>query len=724
MSRNHAPVIAGELDLSERSVAAALNLFEEGATIPFVARYRKERTGGLDEVVLRAIRDRKQSLADLDARKQTVLESLKEQGVDDPALHRRIAEAGTRAEVEDLYLPYRPKRRTRAQLAREKGLGPLAEKIRALDPSLRSNHSLEDAARPYVDAEKDLGDVELVLQGARDIVAEELSESPDLRTDVRELFRKEATLRSRPARASKASDEMKAKFGDYLDWGEPARRAPSHRILAVMRGCREGVLSCHVLPDEERALPRVVARVVQDDSRSAVGEQLGIAAADAYRRLLAPQLETELRNELVRRAEEEAVAVFARNLRELLMSPPLGPKAVLALDPGFRTGCKLVVLSPEGDLLHWETIYPLEPVGKTREAARRIEKLVEEHGVAAIAVGNGTGGREATRFCRDLPCARSVVVAMVDESGASVYSASEAARREFPEHDVTVRGAVSIGRRLQDPLAELVKIDPKSIGVGQYQHDVDQKLLAAALNDVVASCVNAVGVEVNTASAALLRYISGISETLAFRIVEYRRSRGRLSNRRELMDVPGLGAKTFELAAGFLRIPDGDNPLDAGAVHPERYPLVTRMARDLGVDTGELLGNAELVSRISADHYVDGEVGLPTIRDILSELIKPGRDPREEFAVVQFAEGVESMDDLSPGMTLPGVVTNVTAFGAFVDIGVHNDGLVHISKMARHFVSDPHEVVKVHQHVEVTVISVDKNRGRIGLSMVEGGSDE
>lgn len=731
MSHKHAPIIAGELDLAERSVNAALALFDDGATIPFIARYRKERTGGLDEVALQEIRERRHALAELDARKEAVLASLDEQAVADEELRGRIAEARTRAEVEDLYLPYRPKRRTRAQVARERGLGRPANDI--ISRRFVSAEEIAAAAASFVDPTRGLPDTAAVLSGARDIVAEGISESADVRAGMRELFRRHAVLSCKSARGSKASPEVTAKFRDYFEWSEPAATAPSHRVLAVMRGCREGVLSCHLLPDEERALGRLRALVLgrrrngdrrvalpASAAKSACDREIALAAEDSYRRLLAPQLETELRGEVLARAESEAVSVFARNLRELLMAPPLGEKVVLALDPGFRTGCKLVVLSPQGELLHFETIYPLEPISKTREAADRILTLVESHKVEAIAVGNGTGGREATDFCRGLSYDRRIIVSMVDESGASVYSASKAGREEFPDQDVTVRGAVSIGRRLQDPLAELVKVEPKSLGVGQYQHDVNQKLLAGALADVVVSCVNAVGVDVNSASSALLRYVSGISESLARRIVEHRREHGRFEQRPELMEVSGFGPKSFEQSAGFLRIRDGTNPLDAGGVHPERYSVVRRMARDLGVDLRELVGNPDLVRRIVPAEYVDDDVGLPTVKDILSELAKPGRDPRTEFVEFRFAEGVESMEDLSVGMRLPGIVTNVTAFGAFVDVGVHNDGLVHISKMARRFVRDPHEVVKVHQQVMVTVVSLDQERRRIGLSLTEG----
>lgn len=743
MSTSHAAVIAAELDISQRQIEAVLDLLSDGATIPFVARYRKERTGSLDEVALQKVRDASGRLAELDARKQTVLQSLDEQGVSDATLRDRIARATTRAEVEDLYLPYRPKRRTRGMIAKERGLQPLADRIWAGDSGLESKEALEQAAHAL--RGEDLPDADSVLSGVRDILAERVSEEPAVRAELRTLFQRSAVLSSKRSRrggsgagkggrsgagegrhhgAGSSRDDAE-KYRDYYDWREPASRAPSHRVLAIMRGAREGVLSCHVLPPEEAgkaATRRVLEKRHSLPRRSAARFELLTAAEDAYARLLAPQLETETRSAVVERAEAEAVSVFARNLRELLMAPPLGRRRVLAVDPGFRTGCKVVALSEAGDVLRHETIYPLEPKNQTELSRERLSKLVSEYRCEAVAVGNGTGGRETMAFCRSIGLADEVIVTMVDESGASVYSAGESARREFPDLDVTVRGAISIGRRLQDPLAELVKVEPQSIGVGQYQHDVDQKLLSGALHDVVVSCVNAVGVEVNTASPALLRFVSGISERLAERIVAYRANRGGFTSRREFLDVPGLGPRTFELAAGFLRIRDGVNPLDAGAVHPERYELVERMAGETPV--ADLVGNAELVARIAPEDFVTDEVGLPTIRDILSELAKPGRDPRTEFEPFSFTEGVQTIDDLTVGMTLPGIVTNVTAFGAFVDIGVHTDGLVHVSKMADRFVRDPHEIVKVHEQVQVSVVSIDKERSRIGLSMRQGGSDE
>ena len=735
MSTSHAAVIAAELDISQRQIEAVLDLLSDGATIPFIARYRKERTGSLDEVALQKVRDTSRRLTELDARKQTVLQSLDEQGVSDGALRDRIARAATRAEVEDLYLPYRPKRRTRGTIAKERGLQPLADRIWAGGSGLESKDALARAA--HVLTGEDLPDVDSVLSGVRDILAERISEEPAVRAEIRTLFRRSAVLSSKRSRrggsgagegghrGADSNRDDAEKYRDYFDWHEPASRAPSHRVLAIMRGTREGVLSCHVLPPEEAgkaATRRVLEKRHSLPRKSAARFELLAAAEDSYARLLAPQLETETRSAVVERAEAQAVSVFARNLRELLMAPPLGRRRVLAVDPGFRTGCKVVALSEAGDVLRHETIYPLEPKNQTERSRERLSKLASEYRCEAVAVGNGTGGRETMAFCRSIGLADEVIVTMVDESGASVYSAGESARREFPDLDVTVRGAISIGRRLQDPLAELVKVEPQSIGVGQYQHDVDQKLLSGALHDVVVSCVNAVGVEVNTASPALLRFVSGISERLADSIVAYRAERGGFTSRREFLDVPGLGARTFELAAGFLRIRDGVNPLDAGAVHPERYELVERMAGETPV--ADLVGNAERVARITPEDFVTDEVGLPTIRDILCELAKPGRDPRTEFEPFSFTEGVESIDDLTVGMTLPGIVTNVTAFGAFVDIGVHTDGLVHVSKMADRFVRDPHEIVKVHEQVMVSVVSIDKERSRIGLSMRQGGSDE
>lgn len=702
-----APEIAKELSVGEHQAAAVLSLLEDGATVPFIARYRKEATGGLDEVKIISIRDRAAQLEELSKRREAILKSLTEQEKLTPELDRAVRDAKTLSALEDLYLPYRPKRRTRAVIAKEKGLEPLADLLAA-----GATDDPEAAAAPFVNAENGVANAEEALSGARDIIAERMSEDAAARDEIRKLFRAHAFISSK---AGKKKDGDAAKYADYASWSESAREAPSHRVLAMLRGEREGYLSVHARPDDERAVGLLERRFVKGPRATAA--QLGLAVRDGYDRLLAPSMENELLQELRSRAETEAIRVFAENLRELLLAPPLGRKAVLAVDPGLRTGCKVVCLDRQGKLLEHTAVFPLEPHRREREAAAEIKKLVKKHDIEAIAVGNGTGGREAIAFLKSLDLGGPVPVIMVNESGASVYSASETARKEFPEHDVTVRGAVSIGRRLMDPLSELVKIDPKSIGVGQYQHDVDQKALKAALDDVVVSCVNAVGVELNTASAELLRYVSGLSERLARTIVEYRNANGPFGNRNELLAVSGMGPKTFEQAAGFLRIRDGDNPLDASAVHPESYRIVERMANDLSVPLSGLIGNRDLVSKIRLAAYVGGQAGLPTLTDIAAELAKPGRDPREPFERFEYAESVHTIGDLAAGMTLPGIVTNVTNFGAFVDIGVHQDGLVHISELADRYVTDAREVVRVNQKVTVTVLAVDTDRKRISLSM-------
>jgi uncharacterized protein len=713
MTRSHITTIATELSLRPSHVAAAATLFEEGSGVPFIARYRKEQTGEMREETLLAVRDRLAELADLDARRQAIRHSLRERELLTEELQRRIDEAPTKAALEDLYLPYRPRRRTRARTAREQGLEPLATRI--LDAE---DVAPRPEAHAFVNPADGVADTEAALAGARDIVAEWINEDSGLRGEIRELFRARAHITARRA-ARRCAEDRGNVYRDYFDWDEHAARAPSHRVLAMFRGEREGVLTVHVLPPEQAALAAVRRSYVRGHGERQA--QLEEAAVDAYRRLLAPSLETEAKAGLKRAAEETAATVFASNLRELLLAPPLGERTVMAVDPGFRTGCKLVCLDSRGALRHHEAIYPLEPHGRREEAARRVRALAEELDIEVIAVGNGTGGREAAAFLKEVGASlsRRTPVVTVSEAGASVYSASQVAREEFPEEDVTVRGAVSIGRRLMDPLSELVKIDPKSIGVGQYQHDVDPKLLDARLNDTVVSCVNAVGVELNTASPHVLRYVAGISARTARAIVEHRNRVGGFSTRAELTGVRGLGEKTFEQAAGFLRIRHGSHPLDASAVHPERYPIVEQMAEDLGVAVAELVGDQQLVGRLELAEYTSDEVGLPTLRDIRDELLQPGRDPRPEYEEFAFREGVHDIGDLRPGMRLPGVVTNVTNFGAFVDIGVHRDGLIHISKLADRFVSDPREIVRVHQALTVTVIEIDIERTRIGLSLVD-----
>lgn len=707
MQDKHVSVIAAEQGVHPRQVAATAKLLEESATVPFIARYRKEATGSLDETVILSIRDRLEQLQALDQRREVILKSLKEQGNLSDELRNRIQGADTLAVLEDLYLPHRPKRRTRGAIAREKGLEPLARKLFE-----QGRIEVKAEAARFIDAEKGVASAEEALAGARDIIAERINEDSEARARLRNLFERKSVLH---CRVVKGKREQAAKYQDYFDWQEPLARAPSHRILAILRGQHEGFLTFSIQPEEQEALSILERCFVR--GQEAASQQVREAAHDSYARLLAPSLETELRAEAKKRADEESIGVFSENLRELLLAAPLGQKNVLAIDPGFRTGCKIVCLDRQGKLLHHGAIYPLEPQRRTEQAAHEVQELVKRFKVEALTIGNGTGGREALAFCRSLKLPPNILVEMVNESGASIYSASPVAREEFPDHDLTVRGAVSIGRRLMDPLAELVKIDPKAIGVGQYQHDVDQKQLKKSLDDTVSSCVNAVGVEVNTASKQLLSYVSGVGPKLAGKIVAYRDEHGPFPSRRSLMKVPGLGAKSFEQAAGFLRIRDGKDPLDASAVHPESYPMVKAMAKDLGCAIEDLLKKEELRARIEIQRYVNDQAGLPTLTDILAELGKPGRDPRSRFEVFNFSEEVHEITDLKPGQRLPGVVTNVTNFGAFVDLGVHQDGLVHISQLADRYVEKPSDLVKVHQKVTVTVLEVDVERKRIALSM-------
>jgi len=711
MNAAHVSRIAAEQKTHVRQVEATVRLLAENATVPFIARYRKEATGGLDETVIIAIRDRLEQLGALDKRRDTILRSIEDQGKLSEELKTQIAQAETLAELEDLYLPYRPKRRTRGTMAKEKGLEPLARLL--LKQGLID---VEAEAGRYVDADKDVTSSEDALAGARDIIAEWVNEDAETRAQLRDLFTQKAVIECRVTKGKETAADA-AKFKDYFDWEEPLARAPSHRILAILRGAKEGFLAFSIQPQEQAVLSILERRFLSGDG--AASQQVQEAVRDGYRRLLSSSLETEIRLDVKKWADEDAIKVFAENLRELLLAAPLGQKNVLALDPGFRTGCKVVCLDRQGKLLHNDTIFPLDPQRRTEEAAAKLRKLVQQYGIEAIAVGNGTGGRESLAFCQGLELGRQLPVEMVNESGASVYSASAAAREEFPDHDVTVRGAVSIGRRLMDPLAELVKIDPKSIGVGQYQHDVDQKELKKSLDDTVVSCVNAVGVEVNTASKQLLGYVSGLGPKLADSIVAHRDEHGPLRSRKRLLKVPGMGAKTFEQAAGFLRIRDGQDPLDASAVHPESYPVVEAVTADLGCTVKDLMQQEELRRQIKLERYVSDRVGMPTLTDVMAELAKPGRDPRSRFEAFRFSDDVHEIADLEPGMRLPGVVTNVTNFGAFVDIGVHQDGLVHISRLADHFVEKPSDIVRVHQKVLVTVLEVDTDRKRIALSMVD-----
>ncbi len=707
-AETHIRKIAGELGVAAGQVEATARLLGEGGTVPFIARYRKEATGTLDEVQITEIRDRLSQLAELDRRREAILQSLAERELLTDDLAGRIAAAEALSVLEDIYLPFRPKRRTRAMVAREKGLEPLADRLFAQE----ADFDPVAGAAPFVDPEKGVATAEEALAGARDILSERINESEEARSRMRAHFAAKALFQARvvPGKETEGS-----RFRDWFDWEEPAARAPSHRILAMRRGEKEEFLFLRVAPPEAEALALLTALFVKGDGPAS--GQVRLAAEDGYRRLLGPAMETEIRLATKKRADAEAIRVFADNLRQLLLAPPLGQKRLLALDPGFRTGCKLVCLDAQGKLLHHDTIFPHLSERARGEAAERVRTLCAAHRVEAVAVGNGTAGRETEAFLREIGLPEAIQVVMVNESGASVYSASKIAREEFPDQDVTVRGAVSIGRRLADPLAELVKIDPKAIGVGQYQHDVDPTALKQGLDDTVMSCVNAVGVEANTASAALLTYVSGLGPALAGRIVAWRDEHGPFASREDLKRVPRLGAKAFEQAAGFLRIREGANPLDASAVHPERYGIVDRMASDLGCTVPDLLTNGDLRKRIDRARYVTEDVGLPTLNDILAELDKPGRDPRERFEAFRFAEGIGKIEDLSAGMKLPGIVTNLTAFGAFVDIGVHQDGLVHLSQMADRFVKDPGEILKVRQAVEVTVLAVDMERKRISLSL-------
>ena len=708
MEQAHFSKIATELNIRQAQAAAVAGLLEEGATIPFIARYRKEVTGSLDEVAITAVRDRLKQLQELAARREAILKSLEERKLLTPELDKKVRAAESLTSLEDVYLPFRPKRKTKASVARERGLEPLAllllEQLDQTDP-------LAEAGR-FVDPEKEVGGAEEALAGARDIIAELAAEEQVVRERMRGLYGTQAVMVSKVV---KGHEEEGANFRDYFDWEEPLAKAPSHRVLAVRRGAQEGHLSLRIRVDEDKALGILERIFIKADNGSS--EQVRQALADGHKRLLGPAMEVEFRMDSKKRADAEAIAVFADNLRNLLLAAPLGRKRILAVDPGLRTGCKLAVLDPQGRLLTHDTVYLVKSEGAREAAARTIKSLVEQHQVEAVAVGNGTGGRDTEAFIRGLGLPGRVAVIMVSESGASVYSASESARTEFPDLDVSVRGAVSIGRRLADPLAELVKIDPKSIGVGQYQHDVDQRALKGSLDDVVVSCVNAVGVEVNTASKELLAYVSGLGPSLAANIVAHRDQEGPFASRRDISGVPRLGPKAFEQAAGFLRISGAKNPLDASAVHPESYHVVEAMAADLKTTVAELMAGPKLRAGIDLARYVTDKVGLPTLEDILGELDKPGRDPREKFETVEFAEGVNELEDLRPGMALNGVVTNVVAFGAFVDVGVHQDGLVHISQLADRFVKHPSEVVKVHQKVKVRVLEVDLNRKRISLTM-------
>ena len=700
-------LIAQRLNLREKQVEQTIALLDEGATIPFISRYRKEATGGLDEVAVAAVAEQHRQLDELEHRKAFVLETIEAQGALTDELRARITACWDATEIEDIYLPFKPKRRTRAQMAREKGLEPLAQRL-----LLRPNSDPEQEAEGFLTDE--VGTVDEALQGARDIIAEQISEDEHSRQTLRRIYSREAVITSKAVKGKSETPEA-AKYRDYFEWSEPLKRCTSHRLLAMRRGESEGVLRVTITPaDDERATEQVARRYVKSGTRAA--EQVEMAAGDAYKRLLRPSIETEFAASSKEQADEEAIRVFATNLKQLLLAAPLGQRRIMGIDPGFRTGCKVVCLDAQGALLHNETIYPHPPKNETVRSEQTLRRLLKDYAVEAVAIGNGTAGRETEEFVRGLHV-EGVEIFLVSEDGASVYSASATAREEFPDYDVTVRGAVSIGRRLADPLAELVKIDPKAIGVGQYQHDVDAGALKRSLDQTVESCVNAVGVNLNTASAHLLTYVSGLGAALAKKIVEYRTAHGPFGSRRELLKVPRLGAKAFEQCAGFLRIVDGKNPLDNTAVHPERYDIVQHMAADAGLDVPALIADAEARKRLDLKRYCTADVGLPTLTDILAELDKPGRDPRGKAEVFSFEEGIHSIDDLEIGLILPGVVTNVTNFGAFVDLGIKVKGLVHVSQLADRFVRDPNEVVHVQQQVRVRVLEIDEARGRIALSM-------
>lgn len=698
-------LIAEKTGVSASQVNNTIQLFNDGATIPFISRYRKERTGSLDEVAITSIKEAYDKLKELEKRKETVLKTIDEQDALTEELKERIENCYDGTELEDIYLPYKPKRKTRATKARDLGLEPLAK-------ILMKQHERDVESRAASFISDDIPDMDAALQGARDIIAEWISENKAAREIVRTSFHHKAQIASK---LIKGKEEEAAKYRDYFDWSEPLKKCPSHRFLAMQRGEKEGFLRISAAPDPEEVLPRLMRLFVKGETSAS--DQVEMAVEDAYKRLLTPSIENEVISFFKEKADQEAIRVFSENLRQLLLAPPLGQKRVLAIDPGYRTGCKVVCLDAQGGLLHNETIYPHPPQKETGNAKKKLDSLVDAYKIDAIAIGNGTAARETETFVRKTRFNREIQVFMVSEDGASVYSASKVARDEFPQYDVTVRGSVSIGRRLMDPLAELVKIDPKSIGVGQYQHDVDQTMLKEALDRTVESSVNMVGVSLNTASHHLLTYISGLGPALAKNIVAYRQENGPFNSRKALKKVPRLGAKAYEQAAGFLRITDAKNPLDNTAVHPESYSIVEQMAKDLGCEILDLIKEKTLREKIDLNKYISEDTGLPTLKDIMEELEKPGRDPRQTIKVFEFAKDVFSIEDLKPGMKVPGIVTNITNFGAFVDVGVKQDGLVHISQLADRYISNPADVVKLHQHVEVKVLEVDVARKRIQLSM-------
>lgn len=707
LKQAHINIISEELGISKKQVHSTIELLEQETTIPFIARYRKEITGGIDEVAIANIRDRVLQLCELDKRKESILKSLKERDLLTPELETKISIAQTTTEVEDIYLPFRPKRKTRATIAKEKGLEPFAKLL-----FNQEIMSVNIEAKKYINADNGIENEYGVLSGARDIIAEWISEDRIARETLRELFFNKANIYSK---VLKDKESEAIKYKDYFNWVELASKTPSHRILAIFRGEKENFLKVVIFPEETEAINKLELLFIHNNNES--GHQIKLAIEDGYKRLLLPSIENEFKSTLKENADKEAIFVFANNLRQLLLSPPLGEKNILALDPGFRTGCKLVCLNKQGKLIHNETIFPYNSNALRLDAEKKIRELCERFDIEAIAVGNGTAGRETEIFVKEIELKKDIMVIMVNESGASIYSASDTAREEFPNYDITVRGAVSIGRRLMDPLSELVKIDPKSIGVGQYQHDVNQNLLKQKLNDVVLSCVNAVGVELNTASKELLTYVSGVGPKLAQNIIEFRNNNGPFRSRQCLQKVPRLGSKAFEQAAGFIRVKGSDNPLDETAVHPESYFIVEKMAIDLNQAVSSLVKNKNLIDKININKYVTDSIGLPTLEDIKQELLKPGRDPRQKLEFFEFSKNIEKIEDLRIGQKLPGIVSNVTNFGAFVDIGVHQDGLVHISQLAERFVKNPNEVLKVNQKVFVTVIGIDIIRKRIQLSL-------
>ncbi len=699
--------IADELKIGTEQVENTVQLLSEGATVPFVARYRKEVTGSLDEIAITHIRDRMEKLEELDKRRDAILKSIEEQGLLTDELEKQIEEAETLTELEDFYLPYKPKRKTRATIAKSKGLEPFAKIIMS-----QKYDDVEYRAERFVDESKGVKTIEEAIQGAQDIIAEWINENKYAREKIRRMFIRKATIESKVGKGKETEGD---KYQNYFEWEEKIMHSPSHRILAMFRGEKEGFLKVKVAPPEDDALDVLEDQFVRSDGES--GDVVWDALKDSYKRLMQPSIETEIRAMAKENADEYAIKIFADNLRQLLMASPLGQKRVLAIDPGFASGCKVVCLDKQGQLLHNETIYPHPPQNDIKKAIHKILQLVSAYKIDAIAIGNGTAGRETENLFRKIRFERDVTVVMVNESGASVYSASPIARAEFPDYDVTVRGSVSIGRRLMDPLAELVKIDPKSIGVGQYQHDINQTALGKSLDDTVMSCVNGVGVELNTASKELLSYVSGIGPSIAKSIVDYRNKNGAFSTRQELKKVPRLGDKAFEQSAGFIRIRNSSNPLDQSAVHPESYPVVKKMAGSLKCSIEELMTSEELRRKIILKEFITEKTGLPTLKDIMEELAKPGRDPREKFGFFEFAKGINSIEDLEEGMVLPGIITNITAFGAFVDIGIKQNGLIHVSNMANKFVKDPNEVVKLNQKVNAKVVKIDKIRKRIQLSL-------